>query len=38
VVFIAYGIMPLIAAGLIIFVMGPLEPLAEFRESAVEGE
>lgn len=30
-VFIAYGIMPLIAAALVLFVMGPLKPLAEFQ-------
>src|SRR6185295_17173549 len=29
-VFIAYGITPLIAAGLILCVMGPLKPLPEF--------
>ena len=32
-VFMAYGIMPLIAAALVIFVMGPLNPLPEFQES-----
>src|SRR6476660_4665938 len=36
-VFIAYGVMPLIAAGLVLCVMGPLEPLPEFRQcEAVE--
>ncbi len=30
-VFIACGIMPLIAAGLVVFVMGPLRPLPEFQ-------
>jgi ACS family hexuronate transporter-like MFS transporter len=30
-VFIAYGIMPLIAAGLVIFAMGPLKPLSGFE-------
>lgn len=30
-VFIAYGIMPLIAAALVLFVMGPLKPLPEFQ-------
>ncbi|MSU34605.1 MAG: MFS transporter [Pedosphaera sp.] len=30
-VFIACGIMPLIAASLVLFVMGPLRPLPEFR-------
>lgn len=30
-VFIAYGIMPLIAASLVIFLMGPLRPLPEFE-------
>jgi ACS family hexuronate transporter-like MFS transporter len=30
-VFIGYGVMPLIAAGLVLFVMGPLRPIAEFR-------
>ena len=30
-VFIACGIMPLIAASLVIFVMGPLRPLPEFQ-------
>ncbi len=37
-VFMAYGIMPLIAAGLIIFVMGPLRPLPQFRESMAQGD
>jgi ACS family hexuronate transporter-like MFS transporter len=37
-VFMAYGIMPLIAAGLIIFAMGPLRPLPEFRETMAQGE
>jgi MFS transporter, ACS family, hexuronate transporter len=32
-VFMTYGIMPLIAAALVLFVMGPLSPLAEFQES-----
>jgi hypothetical protein len=32
-VFIAYGVMPLIAAGLVLCVMGPLKPLAEFQQS-----
>jgi hypothetical protein len=27
----AYGVMPLIAAGLVLFVMGPLKPLPEFH-------
>jgi ACS family hexuronate transporter-like MFS transporter len=30
-VFIGYGVMPLIAAGLVLFAMGPLRPLPEFR-------
>jgi MFS transporter, ACS family, aldohexuronate transporter len=30
-VFIACGIMPLVAASLVVFVMGPLEPLPEFQ-------
>jgi ACS family hexuronate transporter-like MFS transporter len=30
-VFMAYGVMPLIAAGLVLFVMGPLKPLPEFQ-------
>ncbi len=30
-VFIAYGIMPLIAAGLVLFAMGPLRPLPAFQ-------
>lgn len=30
-VFIGYGIMPLIGLALILFVMGPLRPLAQFR-------
>jgi ACS family hexuronate transporter-like MFS transporter len=30
-VFIAYGIMPLIAASLVLFVMGPLRPLPQFQ-------
>ena len=32
-VFIAYGIMPLIAASLVLFVMGPLRPLPQFQQS-----
>src|SRR6478735_6669397 len=36
-VFIAYGIMPVIAAGLVLCVMGPLKPLEEFQQcEAVE--
>jgi ACS family hexuronate transporter-like MFS transporter len=36
-VFIAYGVMPLIAAILVLCAMGPLKPLAEFQRSeAVE--
>lgn len=31
-VFMGYGVMPLIAAALVLFVMGPLKPLAEFQE------
>jgi hypothetical protein len=31
-VFIMYGIMPLIAAILVLFVMGPLNPLPQFRQ------
>jgi ACS family hexuronate transporter-like MFS transporter len=31
-VFIAYGIMPLIAAALVLFVMGPLTPRREFQD------
>jgi ACS family hexuronate transporter-like MFS transporter len=31
-VFMAYGIMPLIAAALVLFAMGPLKPLPEFQE------
>lgn len=31
--FIAFGILPLLAAGIVLFVMGPLRPLAEFRVS-----
>jgi hypothetical protein len=34
-VFIAYGVMPLIAASLVLFVMGPLRPLPEFQNSDV---
>jgi len=30
-VFIDYGIMPLIAAGLMLFAMGPLRPLPKFQ-------
>lgn len=30
-VFMAYGVMPLIAAGLVLFVMGPLRPLPQFE-------
>jgi ACS family hexuronate transporter-like MFS transporter len=33
-VFIAYGIMPLIAAGLVLFIMGPLSPIAEGEQRA----
>lgn len=36
-VFIAYGIMPLIAASLVVFVMGPLRPLPEFENPDLEG-
>jgi ACS family hexuronate transporter-like MFS transporter len=36
-VFIAYGIMPLIAASLVLFVMGPLRPLPEFQTSGAKG-
>ena len=36
-VFIAYGIMPLIAAGLVIFAMGPLRPLPEFQNQDLKG-
>jgi hypothetical protein len=32
-VFIAYGIMPLISATLVLFAMGPLKHLSEFRQS-----
>jgi hypothetical protein len=36
-VFIAYGVMPLIAAGLVLCVMGPLKPGEEFQQcEAVE--
>jgi ACS family hexuronate transporter-like MFS transporter len=36
-IFIAYGVMPLIAAGLVLGVMGPLKPLEEFQQcEAVE--
>jgi predicted MFS family arabinose efflux permease len=31
-VFIAYGVMPLIAASLVLWVMGPLKPLEEFQQ------
>jgi ACS family hexuronate transporter-like MFS transporter len=31
-VFIAYGVMPLIAASLVLCAMGPLKPLAEFQQ------
>jgi len=30
-VFIAYGLMPLVAASLVLLVMGPLRPLPEFQ-------
>lgn len=33
-VFIAYGIMPLIAAALVLLVMGPLKPLSELQETS----
>jgi ACS family hexuronate transporter-like MFS transporter len=33
-VFMAYGVMPLIAAILVLCVMGPLKPLEEFQQSA----
>lgn len=36
-VFIACGIMPLIAAGLVVFVMGPLRPLPEFQNQDLKG-
>jgi MFS transporter, ACS family, hexuronate transporter len=36
-VFIAYGVMPLIAAGLVLFVMGPLRPLPEFQQPVANG-
>lgn len=36
-VFIAYGIMPLIAASLVVFVMGPLRPLPEFENPDPKG-
>jgi len=36
-VFIAYGIMPLIAASLVVFVMGPLRPLPEFQNQDPKG-
>jgi ACS family hexuronate transporter-like MFS transporter len=36
-VFIAYGIMPLIAASLVLFAMGPLRPLPEFQEPLEKG-
>jgi hypothetical protein len=32
-VFIAYGVMPLIAASLVLCAMGPLKPLAVFEKS-----
>lgn len=34
-VFIAYGVMPLIAASLVLCVMGPLKPLPELQQSEV---
>ena len=30
-VFIGYGIMPLLAAALVVFALGPLRPLPEFQ-------
>ena len=36
-VFIAYGVMPLIAASLVLFVMGPLKTLPEFQQSEAHG-
>ena len=33
-VFIAYGIMPLISLALVLFALGPLEPLPEFQRAA----
>ena len=36
-VFIAYGIMPLIAASLVLFAMGPLRPLPEFQNQDLKG-
>ena len=30
-VFIGYGIMPLVAASLVVFALGPLRPLPEFQ-------
>jgi hypothetical protein len=35
-VFIGYGIMPLIAAGLVLFAMGPLKPLPEFEAADLQ--
>jgi ACS family hexuronate transporter-like MFS transporter len=38
-VFVAYGVMPLIAASLVLFAMGPLRPLPQFRSNdALGGE
>jgi predicted MFS family arabinose efflux permease len=36
-VFIACGIMPLVAASLVLFVMGPLRPLPEFQNQNLKG-
>lgn len=36
-VFIACGIMPLIAASLVLFIMGPLRPLPEFQNRNLKG-
>jgi ACS family hexuronate transporter-like MFS transporter len=36
-VFIAYGIMPLIALGLVLFALGPLRPLPEFQQREEQG-
>jgi ACS family hexuronate transporter-like MFS transporter len=37
-VFIAYGVMPLISAGLVLFAMGPLQPVAEFHRPQTKGK
>jgi hypothetical protein len=36
-VFIGYGIMPLVAVSLVLFALGPLQPLPEFQNREEKG-